>query len=129
MPADGSSTSVNVAAAPAQPRESNGSSQEVATILANGLANGKLSPEDSSYLAQLVAQQTGLPAADAMARVTQTFANVQAKIQAAKEVTQKVADKARRASAYMSLWLFVTLLIGAFVASFAATFGGRQREL
>ena len=126
---DGTATSANATAAASQTPNPNGSSAEVASMFAAGLTNGKLSAEDGSYLAQLVAQRTGLPPAEAQARVTQTFANVQGKLQAAKESTQKAADTARKASAYMSLWLFVSLLIGAFVASFAATYGGRQRQL
>ena len=126
---DGTATAANATALASQAPDASESSAEVASIFAAALANGKLSAEDSSYVAQLVAQRTGLPLTEAQRRVTQTFAGVQGKLQAAKESAQKAAVTARKASAYMSLWLFVSLLIGAFVASFAATYGGRQRQL
>lgn len=102
---------------------------EAARILATSVSNGRLSPEDTTYLAQLVSQRTGVSQADAQARVTQTYNSLQAKLQASKDATQKAADAARKASAYASLWLFVSLLIGAFTASLAATLGGRQRDI
>lgn len=126
--ADSNGASATAAVQAPQMREGSGSSTEVASIFAASLSNGSLSVEDSVYLSQLVAQRTGLPLAEAQARVTQTYNKLQTKLQASKEAAQKATDSARKASAYMSLWLFVSLLIGAFVASLAATFGGRQRQ-
>lgn len=103
-------------------------SAEVARIMANGLAVGKLAPEDSKYVAQVVAQQAGIPQAEAERRVTDTFGRMQAKAQAVEEAARDAADKARKASSYTALWLFVSLLAGAFFASLMATFGGRQRD-
>jgi len=78
------------------------------------LKNGSLSSPDSQYLAQLVAQRTGMSADDAQKRVKS-----QAKV---------AADAGRKASAALALWLVVSLLLGAFAASWAATFGGQLRD-
>ncbi len=91
---------------------------EVTRILANAAREGALPADDAKYLAQLISQRTGIPAADAEKRVSDAVAR-----------TQAAADKARKATAYASLWLFVSLLAGAFVASLAATRGGRRRDL
>ena len=100
------------------------SSAEVARIFTNALAAGKMPPEDSRYVAQVVAQRTGLSQQEAERRVSDTFAALQAKLNEAKEA----ADKARKASAVASLLLFISLLAGAFVASLCATYGGRRRD-
>ena len=54
------------------------SSTEATRILANAMTSGSLAPEDARYVGQLVAQRTGLPAAEAEKRVTDTFARMQA---------------------------------------------------
>jgi hypothetical protein len=115
---------------PASPNAGNppNPSAEVGRILAVGLKNGSLSTTDSQYLAQLVAQRTGLAADDAQKRVNDTFAQAQQNIQEAKTQAQAAADAARKTSAALALWLVVSLLLGAFVASWAATFGGRLRD-
>ena len=97
---------------------------EVTRILGNGLAAGKLPPEDSRYVAQVVSQRAGVSQQEAEKRVNDVFANLQKKEQEAREA----ADKARKASATASLLLFISLLIGAFLASWLAVFGGRQRD-
>ena len=96
---------------------------EVGRIFATSLRSGTLSPDDTHYVGQLVAQRTGLSQADAEKRVSDTFAKAQAQLKQAEASAQEAADKARKTSAYASLWMFVSLLIGAFVASFAATLG------
>jgi hypothetical protein len=101
---------------------------EVGGIFMNAVRTGALSAEDSKYVAQIVAQRTGIAQADAEKRVNDTFARVQSTITSAETTAKDAADKARKASAYAALWLFISLLCGAFIASFAATFGGRQRD-
>jgi len=103
---------------PQQQGASRGSSAEVGRIFANAMVTGSLPADDATYAAQVIAQRTGVPAADAQKRVTETFTRM-----------QEAADKARKASAYAALWLFISLLAGAFVASFTATYGGRRRDL
>jgi hypothetical protein len=106
-----------------------GSTLEVARIFANDIRTGSLPPEDMRYVAQLVAQRTGIAQADAEKRVADIFGKVQAKLNKADATAREAADKARKASAYTALWLFVSLLAGAFVASLGATYGGRRRDL
>jgi hypothetical protein len=100
----------------------------VARIMANGLGSGSLTPDDTRYVGQLVAQRTGLSQADAEKRVNDTFATMKAKATEAETAARDAADKAKHASAYAALWMFVSLLAGAFVASLAATYGGRRRD-
>lgn len=103
---------------------------ETARILLNSAATGDpLSPEDTAYLSQLVAQQTGLAPDAAQARVTTTYTRLLQKINALDAATKAAADKARKATIGASLWLFVSLLMGAFSASLMATYGGRTRQL
>ncbi|MBV4457853.1 hypothetical protein KVG96_07850 [Pseudomonas sp. COR58] len=101
---------------------------DVTRIFAQSLANGQLSAEDRSYLAQLVAQRTDLTQADAERRVDDVYARTQKAIADAKLKAQQAADAAAKAAAWTSLWMFVALLAGAFFASLAATFGGRRRD-
>ena len=102
---------------------------EVGRIFVASLRTGALPPADSRYIAQLVAQRTGISQADAEKRVNETFARAQATLRDAETAAKEAADKARKASSYAALWLFISLLTGAFAASFAATYGGRQRDL
>ena len=119
-------------AAPAasNPQSPPTSTAEVTRIFGNSLTAGAPLPaEDVKYVAQVVAQRTGIPQQEAEKRVTDTYTKAQAKLAEAKAKATEAADTARKASAYGALWLFVSLLVGAFVASFAATFGGRHRDL
>jgi hypothetical protein len=103
--------------------------QEIARIFLNALPSGAaLSPEDTHYVSQVVAQQTGLSPADAQARVTTTYARLQDKMNAIETAARAAADEARKATIHATLWLFVSLLMGAFAASYMATVGGRLRE-
>lgn len=117
------------APAPSGDDSSSRSPAETGRIFATSLANGSMTPEDTKYLGQMVAQRTGLAPADAEKRVTDTFNKAQAKTKDAEAAAKDAADKARKSSAYAALWLFVSLLVGAFVASLSATVGGRQRDL
>ncbi|WP_192558358.1 hypothetical protein [Pseudomonas allokribbensis] len=100
----------------------------VTRIFAQSLANGQLSPEDRTYLAQLVAQRTNLTQADAERRVDEIYARTQKAIADAKVKAQQAADTAAKVAAWTSLWMFIALLAGAFFASLSATFGGRRRD-
>ncbi len=102
---------------------------EVTRIFMNSIGSGALPPDDLRYVAQIVAQRTGMSQQDAEKRVADTYAKLQAKMRDAETAARDAADKARKTSAYATLWMFITLLIGAFVASLAATFGGRRRDL
>jgi hypothetical protein len=92
------------------------------------MTSGTLPADDSKYVAQLVAQRTGMPQADAERRVAETFTRMQDAAKRAEVTARDIADQARKTSAYSALWLFISLLVGAFCASLAATLGGRQRD-
>jgi hypothetical protein len=90
---------------------------EVGLILLHGLREGSMPSSDKSYMAQVVAAQTGLSEPDAEKRVNDVYAQA-----------QQAADKVRKAVAHSMYWTFLALLVGAFCASFAATVGGKQRD-
>lgn len=90
---------------------------EAKEIMAMALLQPGLRPEDKSYLASMVAARTGLPRAEAQARVD-----------AIVNAYREVADTARKAVAHSLYWLFAALLIGAFCGSFSATLGGKRRD-
>ncbi|KKI44202.1 membrane protein [Obesumbacterium proteus] len=102
---------------------------EVTGIFVNSITTGDLPQEDRQYVAQLIAQNTGISQQDAEQRVQSTYDKAQTKLKETKEKAQQVADAARKTTSYLMLWTFVSLLAGAFVASLCATFGGRQRDL
>jgi len=112
-------------AAPAAPAGDPAAARaEAGRILGASLVNGEVSAPDKAQLARLVAERTGLPAAEAQKRVD----DVLSQVEAAKAKVKAAADTARKAAARFSLLTFLSLLIGAFIASVAAAIGGRQRE-
>lgn len=94
-----------------------GKAPEVTRIFAHALMTGELTAGDKRYLAELVADRTGVSEAEAAKRIDDSFIQM-----------KKTADDARKASAWLALWLVVSLFVGAFVASLSATFGGRLRD-
>jgi hypothetical protein len=127
----GSSYFVDSLLRPADPRKppananvTDTSAAQVATILANGAVSGSISPDDQTYLTQLVAAKTGLPDADAKTRVGTILKTIDdAKIKAL-----EATDAARKAGAKLALVGTLSLLIGAFIAAVAAVIGGRERD-
>jgi hypothetical protein len=97
---------------------------ESARILVTALGEGDISPADKTYIAQLIASQTGLSQPDAEKRVDDVI--TQAK--AAAEKVKQIADEGRKAAARLALFSFLSLLIGAFIASVAAALGGHERD-
>lgn len=102
---------------------------ELGRIFANGLRTGAMTPEDTRYVSQVVAQRTGMSQADAEKRVNDAFARAKASTDEALTKAKAAADTARKTAAYGSLWLFIALVIGALVAAYCATLGGRARDL
>jgi len=90
---------------------------EAGRILANALRLNQLPPADQSYLARLIAAETGISQAAAEKWVSDVFAEA-----------RQTEDTARKVIAHLLLWVFLALLMGAFSASYAATIGGRQRD-
>jgi hypothetical protein len=81
-------------------------------------------PEDKSFLAQLVASETGLSPEEAEGRVNGVLQG----LADAKAETQAAAEEAREAAITLSVVAFVSLLVGAFIGSVAAALGGRPRD-
>jgi len=97
---------------------------EAGRILANDLSNGDVTPDDKTYLAQIVANQTGLSTPDAQKRVDDAIAQ----LQAAKAKAQSAADVARKAAATTAMMLALSMIVGAFIASTAGAIGGHRRD-
>jgi hypothetical protein len=97
---------------------------EAAGILANGETNGDVPADDRTYLAGVVARQTGLSDADARKRVD----DVIAREQAAEAKVRQAADTARGSTSAFAIFTAISMLIGAFVASAAAAIGGSLRD-
>ena len=96
----------------------------LARIFVSSLQNGSLAAGDRTYLAQVVARQTGMSQADAEARVDQAYAeakNAEAKARAA-------ADKARKLGMIAAFLAAATLAIGCAAACAGASTGGRARD-
>jgi hypothetical protein len=97
---------------------------EVSHIVANAWSTGSVPDADRSYLATLVASQTGLPPADAQRRVDEFIASTLD----AKTKAQADADAARKVAAKAAIYTALSMLVGAFIASVCAALGGRLRD-
>jgi hypothetical protein len=102
---------------------------EITRVVTTSLVNGAPSQPDKDYLAQLVANRTGLSQQDAAKRVDDTFAQIQATMQKATDKAKEFADNARKAAIGFTLWSFAAMLVGAFSAAIAGTMGGRARDI
>jgi len=97
---------------------------ETGHIIANALTNDSVPDADRTYLIEQVAARTGIPQADAQARVDAFIATMmQAQVKLKAD-----ADAARKAAAKTSIFLALSMLIGAFIACVAAALGGRLRD-
>ncbi len=101
---------------------------EVGRIIAMSIRNGDMSPADKSYVANVIAAQTGIRQPDAEKRVTDAIANTKEAAAKAEQTARETADMARKASASFALATFIAMLIGALAASYVATLGGRARD-
>jgi signal transduction histidine kinase len=97
---------------------------EATRVLANGLRNGDVPPQDKAYLGQLVSARTGLGQPDAQKRVDDTIA----KVSQAKEQAREAAEAARKAGRNLAFFSAFSMLIGAFIAGVAAKMGGEHRD-
>ena len=91
--------------------------EETSHILAEGLTRGEVSTVDRTYLAQLVAAQTGISDADAQRRVDDVIKQLRAD-----------ADVARRTSEMAAIFAALSMVVGAFIASVSAALGGGLRD-
>ena len=97
---------------------------EIGRILTRDLAQGELSPDDRTYIAQVVASRTGMSQVDAEKRVDDTVAQ----IKNAETTVRQAADQARKASATAAIATALSMTVGAFIACAAAALGGRLRD-
>lgn len=97
---------------------------ETMRILVSGMKDGIVSDADKTYLAQLVAARTGLAPLDAVKRVDDVIAQVNA---VETKLRQK-ADTVRKTAATISIFTALSMLVGAFIASAAAALGGKRRD-
>jgi len=97
---------------------------EATRILAASAVSGSVSADDKTYLGQLVAQNTGLPADQASARVDQV-------LKAVDDAKAKAADGAETARKMGVIGAFITaasFLVAAIGAYWAAMKGGNHRD-
>jgi len=97
---------------------------EATRILATGAVTGTVPDGDKTYLGQLVAQHTGLPADQATARVDQTITA----INDAKAKAAEVAETARKTTVLAAFLTAASLLVSGVGAYWAAMKGGRHRD-
>lgn len=93
------------------------------TLVAN-LGNSSLDARDRTYLAQLVAQQTGLPQADAEKRVDDAYSQ----LKAAEQKARDAADQARKATLLAAFLAAAALAVGCAAACGGAAMGARHRD-
>lgn len=98
--------------------------EEVGRIFTLAVENGELAADDRTYLAGLVSQRTGLPQAEAEARVDEAFAA----IQEAEEEAREAADAARKAAAIGAFLTAAAMLVAAAAAAAGAGLGGKHRD-
>lgn len=101
---------------------------EVARIVARSLKRGDLTPEDKSYVASVIAAQTGVDQPTAEKRIDDGIAQTKKTAEEAKINALEAADTARKAAAGFALWALLSLLVGALSACIAAVMGGRTRD-
>jgi len=91
--------------------------EQVARILGAALRQGELSGDDRTYLAQVVAGETGLSPEDAQRREDDVMNRARA-----------ATDTARKTAAYLSFWTFMSLLFGAVAGVLGGILGGERRD-
>jgi hypothetical protein len=102
---------------PATPRNAEADRSEVGRLLGTNMVKGELNATDKTYVASLVAANTGMSQAEAERRVTEVVA----------EAKQK-AEAARKIGILLAFATAVTLLVGGAAAAWAATLGGKHRD-
>ncbi len=100
------------------------SAEQASRIMATVATTGNLTPEDRTYLAQMISARTGVAQPDAEKRVDDAVSSVKA----VETKVKQVADTARAAAAKLAIYSALSLLIGAFIASAAAALGGKLRD-
>ncbi|RYE87850.1 MAG: hypothetical protein EOP19_03105 [Hyphomicrobiales bacterium] len=112
------------AAAASTPVDTTAVRGEAGRIFAQSALSGELGAEDRAYLVQAVAANTGLPEAEAEARVDQ----VVTAIDTAKAKAAEVAEAARKTTVLGAFLVAASLLVSAVGAFWAAQKGGNHRD-
>ena len=94
---------------------------QVTRILATAIRDGRLSEQDKTYLAGLVAARSGVSQDEAQTQV-QNVANQ------ARESLTRATETARRTAEYVAFWTFMSLLFGAVAATLGGLLGGELRD-
>lgn len=90
---------------------------EISRLLVAAVTNGSITPQDKSYLAQVVSQRTGIPPQEAEQRVD-----------AAVTAARDAIDKARRSTILAGLTTAIALVVSFAAAWWAAMKGGQHRD-
>lgn len=90
---------------------------EISRLLARAVASGSISTENRTYLAQLVAQRSGIPQQEAEKRVDEAV-----------NAARAAADKARRAAVLTGFVTAAGLILSFAAAWWAAMKGGQHRD-
>ncbi|MGE8943999.1 hypothetical protein ACO2I3_19010 [Leptospira interrogans] len=101
----------------AQPSNETDVRSEVGRVLAGAVVNGSLTSQDRTYLAQLVAQRTGVTAEEADKRINEAF-----------NAAREAADKARKAAVLTGFVTAASLLISLAAAWWASIKDGHHRD-
>lgn len=100
------------------PQNNNSAKAEVVRLwTADFTAASGLRPADRTYVAHLVALQTGMSEPDAQKRVDDVI-----------NETKDALNRARLSAMKLSFWMAAALLFGAFAAGLAAVEGGQHRD-
>jgi hypothetical protein len=102
---------------PARARNADETRSEMSRLLASAVASGSLSDQNRNYLAQIVAQRTGLSQQEAERRVNEAFT-----------AAREAADKARKAAVLTGFVAAASLIISFGAAWWAAMRGGQHRD-
>ena len=97
---------------------------EAGRIFAQSALAGEVSADDRTYLAQVVSTNTGLPQAEAEARVDQVITA----IETAKAEAAETAEAARKMTVLGAFLTAASLLVSAVGAYWAAQKGGNHRD-
>lgn len=93
----------------------------VSRIVTQALADGQIDAADKTYVAQLIAERTGMTRQQAEQRIDQTIAD-------AKAAALKAADTARKATSLIGFWIAFIMLAAGLAAWWAGTLGGYHRD-
>ena len=125
-PQSQTSSATNAGSAPSSGASTSGANgqvqrQQVSRILPTALGPNGLSNDDRTYLAQIVAAQSGMSQDDAQKKVDDV-------VNRAKAETAKAADTARKGAEYFAFWTFMSLLFGGVCAALGGMLGGDLRD-